>query len=152
HPSGRFAYVCNEMKSSVTAFTYDAEKGTLAQIQTISTLPADKQDLKGNSTAEIQVHPSGKFVYCSNRGHNSLAIFTVDEKTGQLTAAGHQSTLGSTPRNFGIDPTGQLIVACNQATDNVAVFRVDAASGKLTQVGALVSVPAPVCVKFLAVD
>lgn len=152
HPSGRFAYVCNEMKSSVTAFTYDAEKGTLAQIQTISTLPADKQDLKGNSTAEIQVHPSGKFVYCSNRGHNSLAIFTVDEKTGQLTSAGHQSTLGSTPRNFGIDPTGQLIVACNQATDNVAVFRVDAASGKLTQVGDLLSVPAPVCVKFLAVE
>ena len=152
HPSGRFAYVCNEMKSSVTAFKYDADKGSLTEIQTITTLPSDKQDLKGNSTAEIQVHPSGKFVYCSNRGHNSLAIFTVDEKTGQLTATGHQSTMGSTPRNFGIDPTGQIVIACNQATDNVAVFRVDQGTGKLTQVGDLVSVPAPVCVKFLAAE
>jgi 6-phosphogluconolactonase len=152
HTSGRYAYVCNEMKSSVTAFKYDADKGSLTEIQTITTLPADKQDLKGNSTAEIQVHPSGKFVYCSNRGHNSLAIFAVDEKTGQLTAVGHQSTLGSTPRNFGIDPTGQLVIACNQQTDNVAVFRVDQVSGKLTQVGDLYNIPAPVCVKFIAAE
>jgi 6-phosphogluconolactonase len=152
HPSGRFAYVCNEMKSSVTAFKYDTDKGSLTELQTITTLPSDKQDLKGNSTAEIQVHPSGKFVYCSNRGHNSLAIFTVDEKTGQLAAAGHQSTMGSTPRNFGIDPTGQIVIACNQATDNVAVFRVDQGTGKLTQVGETVAIPAPVCVKFLAVE
>lgn len=150
HPSGRFAYVCNEMKSSVTAFTYDAEKGELTSVQTITTLPADKQDLKGNSTAEIQVHPSGKFVYCSNRGHNSLAIFSIDEKTGQLTAAGHQSTFGSTPRNFGIDPTGHYVIACNQNTDNVAVLRVDPSTGKLSQVGDLVNIPAPVCVKFLS--
>jgi 6-phosphogluconolactonase len=149
HPSGRFAYVCNEIKSSVTAFTYDADKGTLTQIQTISTLP---EETKGNSTAEIQVHPSGRFVYCSNRGHDSLAIFTIDEKTGQLTAAGHQKTLGRTPRNFGIDPTGTYVVACNQGTDNVAVFKVDKSSGKLTQVGELITVPAPVCVKFLAVE
>jgi len=152
HPGGRFAYVCNEMKSSVTAFKYDADRGALTEIQTITTLPTDKQDLKGNSTAEIQVHPSGKFVYCSNRGHNSLSIFTVDEKTGQLTAAGHQSTLGSTPRNFGIDPTGQYVIACNQATDNVAVFRVDPNNGKLAQAGETVAIPAPVCVKFLAVE
>jgi 6-phosphogluconolactonase len=152
HPSGRFAYVCNEMKSSVTAFNYDADKGALAEIQTITTLPADKQNLPGNSTAEIQVHPSGKFVYCSNRGHDSLAIFTVDEETGQLTAAGHQATLGKTPRNFGIDPTGQFIIACNQSTDNVALFRVDATSGKLAQVGDLLNIPAPVCVKFVAAE
>jgi 6-phosphogluconolactonase len=151
-PDGRFAYVCNEMKSSVTAFTYDAEKGSLTELQTISTLPPDQQELKGNSTAEIQVHPSGKFVYCSNRGHDSLAIFAVDEKTGKLTAAGHQKTLGRTPRNFGIDPTGAYVIACNQSTDNVAVFKVDQASGKLTQVGELLSVPAPVCVKFLAAE
>jgi 6-phosphogluconolactonase len=152
HPSGRYAYVCNEMKSSVTAFTYDADKGELTSIQTISTLPADKQDLQGNSTAEIQVHPSGKFVYCSNRGHNSLAIFSVDEKTGRLSAAGHQSTLGSTPRNFGIDLTGQYVIACNQNSDSVAVFRVDQASGKLTQVGDLVGIPAAVCVKFASTE
>jgi 6-phosphogluconolactonase len=149
HPSGRFAYNCNEISSSVTAHTYDASKGALTPIQTISTLP---EETKGNSTAEIQCHPSGKFVYCSNRGHDSLAIFTVDEKTGKLTAAGHQKTLGRTPRNFGIDPTGAYIVACNQNTDNVAVFKVDQASGKLTQVGELINVPSAVCVKFLAVE
>jgi 6-phosphogluconolactonase len=149
HPGGRFAYVCNEITSAVTALAYDAAKGALSEIQTITTLP---EPTPGNSTAEIQVHPSGKFVYCSNRGHNSLAIFTVDEKTGQLTAAGHQKTGGRTPRNFGIDPTGQYIIACNQATDNVAVFKVDQASGKLTQVGEMVSVPAAVCVKYLAIE
>lgn len=151
-PDGRFAYVCNEMKSSVTAFAYDAEKGALREIQTITTLPADQQELKGNSTAEIQVHPSGKFLYCSNRGHDSLAIFAIDEKTGQLTAAGHQKTIGKTPRNFGIDPTGKYVIACNQSTDNVAVFKVDQASGKLNQVGDLVAIPAPVCVKFVAAE
>lgn len=149
HPTGRFAYVCNEMTSSVTAFSYDAAKGTLTQLQTISTLP---EETKGNSTAEIQVHPSGKFLYCSNRGHDSLAIFTIDDKTGQLTAAGHQKTLGRTPRNFGIDPTGKFIIACNQNTDNVAVFKVDQSTGKLAQVGELTDIPAPVCVKFLAAE
>jgi 6-phosphogluconolactonase len=149
HPSKRFAYNCNEILSSVTAHTYDASKGSLTPIQTISTLP---EETKGNSTAEIQCHPSGKFVYCSNRGHDSLAIFTVDEKTGMLTAAGHQKTLGGTPRNFCIDPTGAYIVACNQNTDNVAVFKVDQATGKLTQVGEMVSIPSSVCVKFLAVE
>lgn len=149
---GKFAYVCNEMKSSVTAFAYDADKGTLSEIQTISTLPLDEQELKGNSTAEIQVHPSGKFLYCSNRGHDSLAIFAIDQPSGKLTAAGHQKTLGRTPRNFGIDPTGTYVVACNQATDNAAVFKVDQASGKLAQVGDLVSIPSPVCVKFVAAE
>jgi 6-phosphogluconolactonase len=149
HPTGRFAYNCNEIKSSVTAYAYDAGKGSLTEIQTISTLP---EPVERNSTAEIQVHPSGKFLYCSNRGHDSLAIFTIDEKTGKLTAAGHQKTLGETPRNFGIDPTGAYVIACNQGTDNVAVFKVDQASGKLTQVGEPISVPAPVCVKFVAAE
>jgi len=149
HPNGRFAYNCNEITSTVTAHAWNADKGTLTEVQTITTLP---EETKGNSTAEIQVHPSGKFVYCSNRGHDSLAIFTVDEKTGQLTAAGHQKTLGKTPRNFGIDPSGRYIVACNQATDNVAVFQVDQSTGKLAQIGELITVPAPVCVKFLATE
>jgi 6-phosphogluconolactonase len=149
HPSGRFAYNCNEIKSSVTAFAADAASGSLKEIQTITTLP---EAVERNSTAEIQVHPSGKFVYCSNRGHDSLAIFTVDEKTGKLTAAGHQKTIGRTPRNFGIDPTGTYVIACNQNTDNVAVFKVDQGSGMLNQVGEMVSVPVPVCVKFLAAE
>lgn len=149
HPSGRFAYVCDEITSAVTGFSYDAEKGALTEIQTITTLP---EPTKGNSTAEVQVHPSGKFLYCSNRGHDSLAIYTIDEKTGQLTAAGHQKTGGKTPRNFCIDPTGQFIVACNQGTNDVAVFKVDQATGKLAQVGDMVAIPASVCVKFLAVE
>ena len=98
------------------------------------------------------MHPSGRFLYCSNRGHDSLAIFTIDEKTGQLTAAGHQKTGGRTPRNFGIDPTGQYVIACNQNTDNVAVFKVIEPAGKLSQVGEMIAVPAAVCVKFLAVE
>lgn len=149
HPSGRFAYNCNEILSSVTAYAYDGDKGSLTELQTISTLP---EETKGNSTAEIQVHPSGKFLYCSNRGHDSLAIFTIDEKTGKLTAAGHQKTLGRTPRNFGIDPTGAYVIACNQNTDNVAVFKVDQTNGKLSPVGEPINVPAAVCVKFLAVE
>jgi len=151
HPSGRFAYNCNEILSSVTAHAYDVAKGSLTPIQTITTLP---EETKGNSTAEIQCHPSGKFVYCSNRGHDSLAIFTVDEKTGKLTAAGHQKTLGRTPRNFGIDPTGAYIIACNQNTDqeNVVAFKVDQSTGQLTQVGDKITVPSACCVKFLAIE
>ena len=149
HSNGGRAYVCNEIKSSVTSFWYDPDKGTLKQQQTISTLP---EEIAGNSTAEIQVHPSGKFLYCSNRGHDSLAIFQIDSKGGELTSVGHQKTLGKTPRNFGIDPTGKFLIACNQNTDNVAVFKIDQSSGKLAQIGGLISIPAPVCVKFLSAD
>ncbi|HJS09091.1 MAG TPA: lactonase family protein, partial [Pirellulales bacterium] len=148
HPSGRFAYVINEMNSTVTAFAYDAKKGTLSEIDTKSTLPGPQQ---GNSTAEVQVHPSGKFLYGSNRGHNSLAIFRIDEKTGALTAAGHQLTGGRTPRNFGIDPTGKFVLAANQGSDSVVVFRVDQETGKLEETGQSIKVPTPVCVKFLPV-
>jgi len=147
HPSGQFAYVCNELDSTVTAFAYEAERGELKTLQTLSTLPADFRD--SNSTAEVQVHPAGKFVYVSNRGHNSLAIFAVDQKTGKLTAVGHQSTGGKTPRNFGIHPSGKFILAANQDTDNVVVLKVDLENGKLTPTGTEVKVPQPVCVKFL---
>lgn len=149
HPSGRFAYVCNEMKSAVTAFAYDAEKGALKEVQTITTLP---KETPGNSTAEIQVHPNGKFLYCSNRGHDSLAEFAIDEKTGKLTAIGHQSTLGKTPRNFGIDPTGTYVIACNQDTDSIVVFKVNQETGALMEAGKPIAVPKPVCVKFVGVE
>lgn len=148
HPSGKYAYVCNELTSGITAFSYDASKGALTTLQTLSTLPAD-YNKPGNSTAEIQVHPSGKFVYVSNRGHNSLAIFAIDEATGKLTAVGHESTGGKTPRNFGIDPTGQYILACNQDSKSVNVFRIDTTTGKLKPTGATIEVTNPVCVKFL---
>lgn len=146
HPSGKNAYVINEMKSTVTAFAYDAEKGALKEIQTITTLP---EDFKGNnSTAEVQVHPSGKFLYGSNRGHDSLAIYAIAED-GKLTAAGHQSTGGKTPRNFGCDPTGGYVLACNQSSNTIVVFKVDPQSGALKQVGEPVEAPTPVCVKFM---
>lgn len=148
HPSGRFAFVINEMNSTVTAFAYDAKKGTLSEIDTKRTLPGPHQ---GNSTAEVQVHPSGKFLYGSNRGHNSLAIFGIDEKTGGLTPAGHQLTGGRTPRNFGIDPTGKFVLAANQGSDSIVVFRVEQETGKLEETGQSIKVPTPVCVKFLAV-
>jgi len=147
HPSGKFAYVCGEMTSTVHAMTYDADKGVLKVVQSLSTLPSE---VKGNSTAETQVHPSGKWVYVSNRGHDSVAVFKVDESTGHLTAVGHQSTGGKTPRNFGIDPTGKFLIAANQSSNNVVVFKIDEKTGMPSPTGHEVQVPKPVCVKFLA--
>ena len=145
-PDGKNAYVCNEMTSTVTGFSYDSSKGTLTELQTISTLP---QGWTGNnSTAEIQVHPSGKFVYCSNRGHNSVAVFSA-AADGKLTHVENESTLGRTPRNFGIDPTGKYLIAANQDSDTLAVFRIDESTGALESVGQPVAAPKPVCVKFL---
>jgi 6-phosphogluconolactonase len=149
HPSGKFAYANNEITSSVTAFNYDAERGVLSEIHTAPTLPAEF-DAKRSSTAEVQVHPSGKFLYVSNRGHDAIAIFTIDQTTGKLTPTGHQSTQGKTPRNFGIDPSGKFLLAANQGSDTVVIFQIDPATGALKPTGATVDVPTPVCVKFLA--
>ncbi|WP_165228383.1 lactonase family protein [Aquisphaera insulae] len=147
HPSGRFAYVISEMGNTLTAFAYDADKGSLTQIQSVSTLPAD---FRGTSyTADVHVHPSGKFVYGSNRGHDSIAIFAVDESTGKLTAAGHASTGGKTPRNFAIDPTGSCLLAENQDSDTIVVFRIDGSTGGLSRVGAPIKVPMPVCIQMI---
>jgi 6-phosphogluconolactonase len=147
HPEGRFAYAINEMHCTVTAFAYDAEKGTLKEVQTLSTLPGKVEE--GHSTAEVQVHPSGKFLYGSNRGHNTIAVFAVDGTKGTLTPVEHQPTRGKTPRNFGIDPTGAYLLAANQDSDTIAVFRIDPASGRLQAQGEPIAVPTPVCVKFL---
>ena len=146
HPSGKYAYTNLEMTSEVTAF--QVQTGcVLAGIQTLSTLP-DGKPVPGNSTAETQVHPSGKFVYVSNRGHNSLAIYTVDQQTGMLTHVGNQSTEGGVPRNFCIDPSGKYILAANQETDTVVVLKIDQETGQLTPTGSQAKVPTPVCVKF----
>ena len=146
HPSRRFAFVNNEMTSTVTSFAYEETRGTLTEIQTITTLPKPHA---GNSTAEVVVHPNGKFLYVSNRGHDSLAMFLIDEETGRLTVNGHQSTGGKVPRNFNIDPTGQFILAANQSTNNVVVLKIDQATGKLTPTGNSIDVGSPVCVRFL---
>lgn len=145
HPNGRYAFVINEIGSTLTSLAWDAERGTLREIQTISTLPAD---FTGTShCADVHVAPSGKFVYGSNRGHDSIAIFAIDAATGQLSYVGHESTRGRTPRNFAVDPTGTLLLAANQNTDTIVPFRVDPQTGKLSATGAVSEIPSAVCVE-----
>ena len=150
HPNGRYAYVISEMACTLTAFRYDAKHGALKELQTISTLPAE-QELKPNfSTAEVEVHPSGRFLYGSNRGHDSIVVFAIDEDTGKLDYVEHQATLGKTPRHFAIDPTGNYLLAENQGSDTIVVFRIDGKTGRLTRTGHIVEgVGAPVCIKFV---
>jgi 6-phosphogluconolactonase len=147
HPSARYAYVINELDSTMTAFAYDAANGTLQEIQTVSTLPAGFTGR--NYTADVHVHPSGKFVYGSNRGHDSIVIFAIDEDTGKLTLVGHEPTQGETPRNFAIDSTGTFLLAANQNSDTVVTFRIDQGTGKLEPTGHVAEVPTPVCLKLI---
>lgn len=149
HPSGKFAFVNNELDSTVTVMSYDASKGELKALETLPTLP--KADSK-NSTAEVAVHPSGKFVYVSNRGHNSIATFRFDEATGKLTATGHQGKGVNIPRNFAIEPTGKYCVVANQNGHDVIVFAIDAATGALAPTEARIEVRAPMCIRFLRRD
>jgi len=150
HPNGKFAYVVNELQSSITAFAYDASRGELRKLNTVSTLP--KNFSGSNDTAEIKVHPSGKFLFASNRGHDSIALFSIDSKTGALTLADHFPTQGKTPRNFEIDPTGKFLFVANQDTNNIAVFGIDSKNGRLTVTKRTLQVPSPVCLKFMAVE
>jgi len=149
-PSGKVVYVINELGSSLTAFDYDSKRGVLREFQTLLTLP-EKFDSQ-NSCAHILVHPSGQFVYGSNRGHDSIAVFAVDQKTGRLTPVENQPTQGKTPRNFAIDPSGSWLLAENQGSDSVVVFRIDPESGRLTPTGQTVIVGSPVCAVFVPVD
>ena len=147
HPNGDYAYGINELSSTVSAYSYDGAAGVLSEQQAISTLP---ENFDGESyTAEIYVHPSGKFVYGTNRGHNSIAVFAVDQATGTLTAVEQVSTQGEWPRNFAIDPTGAYLLAANQNTDNIVIYRIDAESGRLTPTGDELLLDAPVCIRFL---
>lgn len=148
-PDGRFAYVVNEMHSTATAYAYDASAGTMKELQTISTLPAGFEGR--NSGAEIAVHPSGRWLYSSNRGHDSVAIFSIDQARGTLTFVDTQSTGGRTPRHFAIDPAGERLVMANQQSDTLQAVRIDRATGRLTPSGPLVPVPTPVFVKFVPV-
>jgi len=148
HPNGRYAYVNGEADMTIAAFAYDAERGSLGdELQVLSTLP-DDASRDGCSTAEIEVEPGGRFVYVSNRGHDSLAIFGIDQSSGRLTAAGHVPTGGRTPRNFTIDPTGTFLYAGNQESDTIVHFRIDRQSGQLTPTGEVTAVGAPVCILF----
>jgi 6-phosphogluconolactonase len=150
HPNGRFAYVVNEMQSSVSVFRFDAAAGVLHPLQTISTFP---QDFSGhNDDAEILVYPSGKFLYASNRGHDSIAVFAIDQKKGTLTLVEYSPTKGQTPRSFEIAPGGSLLFAANEKSDNIVVFRINQQTGRLTPTGQVLEVAEPVCVKFAPIE
>jgi 6-phosphogluconolactonase len=144
---GKFAYVNNEMSSTVTVFSYDDKAGALTELQTLSTLPPD---FKGNtSTAEIAVHPSGKFLYVSNRGHDSIAIYSIDQTKGTLTFVEAHPTGGKTPRHFAITPSGKHLLIENQGSGNIILCSIDPDSGRLKNVGAPAQVPSPVCTVFV---
>ncbi len=146
HPSLRYAYIINELDSTMSAFHYDDTNGTLREIQSLSTLPDDFEGT--NYPADVHVSPSGKFLYGSNRGHDSIVIYSIDEDTGRLTYVGCEPTQGKNPRNFAIDPTGTLLLAANQDTDNVVTFRIDQETGRLMGTGNVAEVPTPVCLKM----
>lgn len=146
HPTGGFAYVNSEMTSQVEVFKHDATTGALEPLQTIPTLPVDFTG--NNSTAEIFAHPNGRTVYVSNRGHDSIAVFAVQEGSGKLRLVEHTPTGGKTPRNFSIDPTGKWLIAANQASDDMFVFAIDPASGKLTATGHSAKLPTPMSIAF----
>ena len=152
HPNGKFVYVINEMALTVTTFSYDAARASLFEEQTASTLPADYSATQRDSCAEIAAHPNGKFVYGSNRGHDSIAVFAVNEKNGKLTLIQNQSTQGRTPRHFAIDPSGRWLLAENQNSDSVVVFALDPASGKLKPADRILNVPSPVCAVFVKAE
>ncbi len=146
-PNGKFVYVNNEMGNTVTVFAWQPKKGTLTEIQTLPTLP---DDFKGSSsTAEIEVHPSGQFVYVSNRGHDSIAAFAANPKTGKLAPIQHEPTQGKNPRHFAIDPTGKYLIAQNQNSDSIVVFQIDPKTGQLAPTGQTVETGSPVCIKFV---
>ena len=148
HPSGRFGYAVNELDLTVTGFVFDPAAGTLTEFQTLSTLPDDVTDRTGFSTAEIVAHPNGTFVYASNRGHHSIAMFSVDDATGRLTFMGVEPIRGKTPRNFVLDPTGRFLLAGGQDSNTVTVFEIDQATGRLAFTGQSIAVPSPVCIRF----
>lgn len=148
HRNGKTAFVINELDSTVTALDFDAKRGTLKEIQVVSTLPTDFKGVN-NSCADVHVAPNGQFLYGSNRGHDSIVSYKIDGQTGKLELLEHTSTQGKTPRNFVIDPTGKFLLAANQNSDSVVVFRVDEKSGKLSPAGKPVDVPTPVCLKLI---
>jgi 6-phosphogluconolactonase len=147
HPNGRWAYLENELGSSVTALTYDAAAGTFQEIQTLTTLPTSFTG--ENSGADVHISPDGRFVYTSNRGDNSLAVFAIDGGSGRLTLVQHVSTQGKTPRNFALDPSGQVLLVANQNSDNLFSYHVDKKSGKLTPTGQSVQLPSPMFVEIV---
>ncbi len=146
HPAAARIYVLNELTSSITIYDRDTVSGRMTAGASLSTLPSGVD--RENSGAELQFAPSSRFLYASNRGHDSIAIFAVDPRTGDLTPRDHVSTLGKTPRHFEISPDGRFLAAANQESGNVVLFRIDPDTGALAATGSTAAVPRPVCVKF----
>lgn len=146
HPSGRFAYVVNELDSTVIAFRYDAERGALEEVQTTAASPGGS--VPDNHPADVHAAASGRFLYASNRGDDSIAVFSIDDATGQLAPVQEIPTGGRWPRNFTLDPSGGFLLVANQRSDSIVGFRVDAGSGRLTPTGHRVEVATPVCIRF----
>lgn len=150
HPNNKFAFLINELDSTIVSLSYNHKDGTLKEIQTVSALPAN---YTGTSyCAEILVSPNGKFLYGSNRGHNSIAAFRIDEKTGEIELISHTPTEGKYPRNFGIEPTGKFLLAANQNSDSITTFKINQTTGSLEPTGQKIQIPNPVCIKFLPVE
>lgn len=149
HPSGQFGYVINELTCTVSSFTINPSTGELKPLETLSSLPPKVSVQQGYSGAELAIHPLGRFLYTSIRGHNSIALFRIDQNTGKLTYVESTPTEGNTPRGFGIDPQGRYLVAGNQNSDSVVVFRIDGESGRLTPTGSKIDVGAPVSFSFV---
>ena len=147
HPSGKYAYVINELDYTVTAFAYKPSSGALTEIQTITTLPHGFDG--SNSCAEVRVHPSGKFLYGSNRGHDSIVVYKIDPAKGTLTFVEHETADIKTPRNFNIDPTGKFCLVANQGSNSVVVFRINQKTGALKPTKHKITIGRPVCVRFL---
>jgi len=145
-PGGKFLYVVSELNSTVTAFAYDSAKGALKDAQVVSTVPSDFHGR--NDTAEITVHPNGKWLFASNRGRDTIAVFSIDSASGSLHAAGEFPTGGKEPRHFTVDPTGHFLLAENQNSNSIVVFRIDPVTGALAPAGESASVASPVCLAF----
>ena len=149
-PNGKYAYVINELQCTVTAFAYEPTSGALTEIQTIPTLP---EAFDGSSScAEVRVHPSGRFLYGSNRGHDSIAVYRIHRRKGTLIFVEHETADIKTPRNFNIDPTGKFCLVANQGSDSVVVFRITPKTGALDPTGHKITVGRPVCIRFLSMD
>ncbi len=149
-PDNKFAYVISELASTVTVLSYDSTKGVLTPVQTISTLP---KDFSGhNDAAEIHVHPNGKFLYASNRGADSIVVYSIDQKSGRLSLVEDVPTQGKTPRNFEIDPSGSRLLVANQESGNIVVFNLDTKTGRLSATGEILPVAAPVSLRFVPAE
>ncbi|MCD6465832.1 lactonase family protein [Candidatus Bathyarchaeota archaeon] len=148
HPNGKFAYLINELDSTIVAYAYNEKNGSLEEIQTVSTLPIGFRGV--NYAADLHLTPSGTFLYGSNRGHDSLAIYRVDGETGRLSYVGHENTGGRTPRNFAIDPSGRFLLVANRRSNNVVVFQINLETGLLKPTGYEAHVPSPACIKIVS--